>query len=290
MSDRILIVDDEADILELVKTVLESKGYQVLTAHNGDEAILKTKNEMPDLILLDIVMPGKSGLEICKNLKHKKKTQHIPIIMFTVLGREIDKKLTSDAGADGHFIKPFEPDELSNNVNEIIFANRQSRFSKQIGFTHHLFSGKKILFEYDPSTPYDRIVRDFILERVSRNESVVIISNKGSRLDQIVEKNEKIKKIDFSPSFLFSPIIKENADKPLTVIYDSLSDLILSTGLTTTYEFSQNALGLLCNERTTILFLINPFAHDLNTVSSIRGLFSSQISYGKEGFDRVKIA
>ncbi len=65
---------------------------------------------MPDLILLDVVMPGKSGLEVCKILKVSSQDQHIPVVMFTALGRDVDRKLGAEAGADGHFIKPFTPE------------------------------------------------------------------------------------------------------------------------------------------------------------------------------------
>ena len=117
MADKILIVDDAPDTIHLTKLILEGIGYQAVSASDGDEALQKMNSEMPDLILLDLVMPGKSGLEVCRILKTQPMTKLIPVIMFTALGREIDKKLVKDAGADGHLIKPFQEDELAKGDN-----------------------------------------------------------------------------------------------------------------------------------------------------------------------------
>ncbi len=86
MPDRILIVDDEQDIVTLAKRILERKGYLVTTASNGDEALQKVDSEMPDFVFLDVVMPGKSGLEVCKIIKTQTKTKFISVTMFTALG------------------------------------------------------------------------------------------------------------------------------------------------------------------------------------------------------------
>ncbi len=98
MPDKILIVDDESDILDLAKVILEKNGFRVVNAYDGDEALVKAEAEMPDLVLLDVVMPGRSGLEICKILKTQVTTKHTPVVMFTVLGRDVDRKLGTEAG------------------------------------------------------------------------------------------------------------------------------------------------------------------------------------------------
>jgi two-component system response regulator VicR len=112
MPDRVLVVDDERDILNLTKMILERKGYQVIVTPHSDEALSKADAETPDLILLDLVMPGKSGLEVCRILKSQSKTKHIPVVMFTALGRDIDRSLVKEAGADSHFMKPFTAEGL----------------------------------------------------------------------------------------------------------------------------------------------------------------------------------
>ena len=112
MPDRILIADDEPDLLNAAKIMLERGGYQVVEATNGDEALERAISENPDLIILDVVMPGKSGIDVCKILKEKPETRSIPILIYTVLGREEEKKLSKEAGADGFLVKPFTPDDL----------------------------------------------------------------------------------------------------------------------------------------------------------------------------------
>ena len=136
MPDKILVVDDEPDILGLVHTVLKLKEYIVVDACNGEEALQKTLAEMPDLVLLDIVMPGKSGLEVCKILKSQSRTEHIPVVLFTALGRDVDKRISAEAAADGHFTKPFSPEALVAEVKKHFDQARAGKFSKQLGVKH----------------------------------------------------------------------------------------------------------------------------------------------------------
>jgi len=118
LPDKVLVVDDEADILDLARMILEEDGYCVVEASDGEGALRKAEAENPDLILLDVVMPGKSGLEVCRALKAQAKTRHIPIVIFTVYGRYVDKKLSEKAGADGFFNKPFSPQGLLREVTQ----------------------------------------------------------------------------------------------------------------------------------------------------------------------------
>ena len=118
MTDRILVADDEPDLLNAAKIMLEKGGYQVIEAEDGDEALEKAYSEKPDLIILDVVMPGKTGTEVCRILKDDPQTSSIPILMYTVLGREADSRISEEAGADGHLIKPFTPEDLVNIVKK----------------------------------------------------------------------------------------------------------------------------------------------------------------------------
>jgi two-component system alkaline phosphatase synthesis response regulator PhoP len=119
MPEKILVVDDEADVRTLTKMMLEGAGYKVVQASNGDEALAMVATEAPDLVLLDVVMPGKSGFEVCKTLKAGEKTKGIPVIIFTVLGREVDFRLSMESGADKFLSKPLKPEGMSNLVKEI---------------------------------------------------------------------------------------------------------------------------------------------------------------------------
>jgi DNA-binding response OmpR family regulator len=121
---KILVVEDELDIRNLVKMILEKNGYQVILARNGLEALREAIIELPDLILLDVVMPAKSGWEVCKILKSQDRTKHIPIIILTVLsltlGDENSRRYAGEAGADGYVPKPFTANELLSEVKKYI--------------------------------------------------------------------------------------------------------------------------------------------------------------------------
>jgi len=108
----ILVVDDEEPIQELLKFNLEKEGYLVCLAKDGQEALKHVVNDKPDLIVLDLMLPGMDGLEVCRKLRSNPKFQQIPIIMLTAKGEEIDKVLGLELGADDYMTKPFSPREL----------------------------------------------------------------------------------------------------------------------------------------------------------------------------------
>lgn len=110
---KILVVDDEFHIQELIKYNLELSGFIVETADSGEMAIRKIKDELPDLIILDLMLPGIDGLEVCKRLKSDKTTKAIPIIMLTAKTEEFDKVLGLELGADDYMTKPFSVRELT---------------------------------------------------------------------------------------------------------------------------------------------------------------------------------
>jgi DNA-binding response OmpR family regulator len=127
-----MVVDDEFMLRDLMRTILEEGGYRVITASNGEEALAKADTELPDLIILDLVMPGKSGLEVCKILKSQTQTRHIRVVMSTALGREVDRTLTKAAGADAHFMKPFSAMALLTEVKYQLEAARESKSVVQL--------------------------------------------------------------------------------------------------------------------------------------------------------------
>jgi two-component system KDP operon response regulator KdpE len=113
ISAKILIVDDEPQIRRVLRTTLTSQGYTVAEARTGDEALEQIRSERPDLILLDVNMPGISGLETCREIRA---SSDIPIIMLTVRGTEKDKVQALDAGADDYVTKPFGSEELMARI------------------------------------------------------------------------------------------------------------------------------------------------------------------------------
>lgn len=112
-SAKILIVDDEPQIRRVLRTTLISQGYTVAEATSGDEALDQLRTERPDLILLDVNMPGRSGLETCSEIRA---TSDVPIIMLTVRNTERDKVQALDAGADDYVVKPFGAEELMARI------------------------------------------------------------------------------------------------------------------------------------------------------------------------------
>lgn len=120
MSKRVLLVEDEAPIREMVKFVLETSGFNVIEAEDYDIASELLVEPYPDLVLLDWMLPGGSGIQLAKKLKQHEFTKDIPIIMLTARGEEEDKVRGLDAGADDYVTKPFSPKELIARVKAVI--------------------------------------------------------------------------------------------------------------------------------------------------------------------------
>ena len=119
-SETILAVDDEVHILELISFNLKAAGYHVVTALTGEEALKRCEVERPSLVLLDIMLPGIDGLEVCRRLKGDRMTSNIPIIMLTARGDEVDKILGLELGADDYITKPFSVRELAARVKSLL--------------------------------------------------------------------------------------------------------------------------------------------------------------------------
>ncbi len=129
MVKKILVADDELDIRNLAKIILEENGFQVSLAANGAEALQKAENELPDLILLDVVMPAKTGWEVCKTLKSQEKTKHIPVVIFSVLskllGDDVSRKHAEESGCDGYLAKPFNTNQLLTEVKKYLDQRKE---------------------------------------------------------------------------------------------------------------------------------------------------------------------
>ncbi len=119
-NESILVVDDEEDVLELVRYNLDKSGYQVETASSGEEALAKARRKLPDLVILDLMLPGMDGLEVCKKLKNDAKTEGLPIIVLTAKGEESDIVTGLELGADDYVTKPFSPKVLIARVRRIL--------------------------------------------------------------------------------------------------------------------------------------------------------------------------
>ena len=123
-KENVLVVDDEEDILELLRFNLSKEGYHVICATTGERAVEMARSELPDLIVLDLMLPGMDGLEVAKFLKNAPETQNIPIVMLTAKGEESDVVTGLELGADDYISKPFSPRILVARVKAVLRRKR----------------------------------------------------------------------------------------------------------------------------------------------------------------------
>lgn len=119
-SCRILLVEDEESLAILLRYNLEAEGYKVEVAADGDRAELRIAEDPPDLVLLDWMLPGVSGVELCRRIRARKPTQHLPVIMLTARGEEADRVRGLSTGADDYIVKPFSVPELLARVGAVL--------------------------------------------------------------------------------------------------------------------------------------------------------------------------
>ena len=119
-KSKIVVIEDEVDILEVINYNLSKEGFDVCSALDGEEGLALIKKEVPDLVLLDLMLPGLDGIEICRKLKTDYSTRSIPIIMVTAKGEESDIVLGLGMGADDYMVKPFRPRELMARIRSVL--------------------------------------------------------------------------------------------------------------------------------------------------------------------------
>ncbi len=120
MKEKILIVEDEKDIVKMLDYNLKKEGFRTFSVRDGEDAIDSANKEQPDIIILDLMLPGIDGLEVCKSLKNSNKTASIPIIMLTAKSQESDKVIGLELGADDYVTKPFSPRELIARIKAVL--------------------------------------------------------------------------------------------------------------------------------------------------------------------------
>jgi two-component system, OmpR family, alkaline phosphatase synthesis response regulator PhoP len=182
-EEKILVVDDEENILELIRFNLENNGYEVITAANGIDAVKLAKSENPQLVLLDLMLPGMDGYDVCKEIRMDKSLAGIPIIMITAKGEELDKILGLELGADDYITKPFSIREMLARVKAVLrrtttqFTDKAYRFgSISVDFQRHevLRNDEKIdltlkefeLLEILIKNKGRVMTRDFLLDKI----------------------------------------------------------------------------------------------------------------------------
>ncbi len=120
MAETILVIEDEADVLDLVAYNLKKAGFAVATARDGVTGLQTARNDLPALIVLDLMLPGLEGTELCRQLKADPRTAHIPVLMLTAKAEEVDRIVGLELGADDYVVKPFSPRELVLRIKKIL--------------------------------------------------------------------------------------------------------------------------------------------------------------------------
>ncbi len=124
MTKKVLLADDEEDILMLVSATLGGDDrYSLILARDGEQALQKAREELPDLIFLDVMMPKMDGFEVCRQIKSNSETSGVKVVMLTAMAQELDRQKAEDAGADFYFSKPFSPTALLAKVDELLASD-----------------------------------------------------------------------------------------------------------------------------------------------------------------------
>ena len=162
MGPRVLIVEDEEPLTLLLRYNLEAEGYDVDSVARGDEAEIRLREQIPDLVLLDWMLPGLSGIELCRRIRVRPETERMPIIMLTARGEEGDRVRGLDAGADDYVSKPFSPTELVARIRAVLRRIRPALA--------------------DEALSYADIVMDLVAHRVTRASKPVHLGPTEFRL------------------------------------------------------------------------------------------------------------
>ena len=206
---KIVVIEDEVDILEVITYNLSKEGFDVCSALDGEEGLALIKKEVPDLVLLDLMLPGLDGIEICRKLKTDYSTRSIPIIMVTAKGEESDIVLGLGMGADDYMVKPFRPRELMARIRSVL---RRGEFIEEgegvvsidelvIDINRHevKLEGKIIvltamefkLLHFLASHPGQVFTRENLLNHISSDDTFIIDRNIDVHIRSIRKKLDK---------------------------------------------------------------------------------------------------
>jgi hypothetical protein len=226
--------------------------------------------------------------------------------------KKLEKKVMGITPTSEKLVKSFIEEFFAPEIAPIT-GDRQHAFSEIFGLNHQQMGGKRILLEFDPASQYEKVIQDFATEALAHREPIVIFTRIGSTIRSSLSEQKGVKFFcltqqvsapkEFSENEMLLPsndtslmldvfdkTLKAHPQGVVNVVFDSLSDLILSVGFEKTYRFMRYAVEMLASPRNTVLFLLNQNAHDPKVASSLRGLFSDQTSFGKEGIQTIKLS
>src|SRR5882762_1507974 len=154
MTARVLVVDDILSNVKLLEAKLAAEYFEVITASNGEQALARVASDAPDIILLDVMMPGMDGFEVCRRIKSNPKTTHIPVVMVTALDQPSDRVTGLDSGADDFLTKPVDDMSLFARVRSLVrlkMMTDELRMREETGQSMGLVDAGQTLIEPDPS-------------------------------------------------------------------------------------------------------------------------------------------
>jgi DNA-binding response OmpR family regulator len=174
MNKYIAVIDDEKDIARLVSVHLAKNNYQVAEFYNAGSFLDSLKEKMPDLIVLDLMLPDTDGIEVCKFIKSRDEYKKIPVIMLTARHEEIDKVLGLEVGADDYVTKPFSPRELIARVKAVLRRWEEGETENKI-----LTIDEKIFIDIDKHEVYDTAKNRILLTNTEFNILIILLKKRG---------------------------------------------------------------------------------------------------------------
>ncbi|CRX37477.1 response regulator [Estrella lausannensis] len=174
----ILLIEDEEDIASLIKLQGEMSGYKVHVEVDGLNGLLAVKREKPDLVILDLMLPGQSGLDVCRKMKNDDELKNISVIMISAKSEEIDVVLGLELGADDYVTKPFSPKVLFSRVRAVLRrAQEQEKAPKQIAFGNYTMEVERYLLKRGDESISLTLSEFGILKRLVLNRGKVLTRN-----------------------------------------------------------------------------------------------------------------
>jgi two-component system phosphate regulon response regulator PhoB/two-component system alkaline phosphatase synthesis response regulator PhoP len=175
MPERILVVEDEITIAELVAEALKRRGYRVEMAHDGDNGLLAAETSLPDLVILDVMLPGMDGWEVCRRIRENPSTRNTPVLMLTARREERDLLAGFDVGADDYMKKPFSVNELAARVRSLLRRAKGGAEEGSITSTGPLIVDNDREEAFLDGAPLDLTATEFrILEMLAANVGRVV--------------------------------------------------------------------------------------------------------------------
>jgi two-component system, OmpR family, alkaline phosphatase synthesis response regulator PhoP len=163
MKEKILIVDDEKDIVRMLEYNLKKEGFRVLCAFDGESAVRSARHDHPDIIILDLMLPGIDGFEVCRQLKKEDATRGIPLVMLSAKAQEADKIVGLELGADDYITKPFSPRELTARIKAVLRRVKEKEaLSSPVVMKGLVIDSARVMVESD-GKPVELTAKEFEL-------------------------------------------------------------------------------------------------------------------------------